>query len=81
MYADHAKAKIAALMCFKNSRYQILTRPMRHVQRSKPIKKTAAVLDANSRVAVGERRYIQLIGRDNSGNISKLETCVLDGDT
>ena len=36
---------------------------------------------ANSSVAVGERRYIQLIGRDNSGDISKLETFVLDGDT
>ena len=39
------------------------------------------MLAVNSSVAVGEGRYIQLIGRDNSGDISKLETFVLDGDT
>ena len=51
------------------------------MQRSKPIKKTAAVFAANSSVVVGERQDIQLIGRDKSGDISKLETFVLDGDT
>ena len=78
----HAKAKMAALMCFKNLRSRILTIPTRRVQRSKPIKKgqTATVLAANSSVAVGERRYILLIGRDNSGDISKLETFLLDGE-
>ena len=81
--AWHAKAKMAALTCFKNSRSRILTRPTRRVQRSKPIKKrqTAVVFAANSSVAVGERRYIQLIGSDKSGDISKLETFVLDDDT
>ena len=37
--AWHAKAKMAALTCFKNSRSRILTRLTRRVQRSKPIKK------------------------------------------
>ena len=56
-------------------------RPMRRLQRSKPIKRqTAAVFGVNSSVAVGERQYIQLIERDNSGDISKLETFVLDSD-
>ena len=81
--AWHAKVKMAVLTCFKNSRSRILTRPTRHVQRSKPIKKrqTATVSEVNSSVAVGESRYIQLIGRDNSADISKLETFVLDNDT
>ena len=34
----------------------------------------------NSGVEVGKRRYIQAVGRDNSGDISKLETFMLDGD-
>ena len=38
--AWHAKVKMAALTCFKNSRSWILTRLTRHVQRPKPIKKT-----------------------------------------
>ena len=38
--AWHAKVKMAALMCFKNSWCRILMRPTRCVQRSKPIKKT-----------------------------------------
>ena len=81
VYAYHAKAKMAALTCFKKSRSRILTRLTRCVQRSKPIKRqTAAVFETNTSVAVGERRYIQLIGRDNSGDISKLETFVLDDD-
>ena len=56
------------LTCFKNLWSRILTRP------------TATVFEANSSVVVGERWYIQLIGRDDSGDISKLETFVLDGD-
>ena len=34
------------------------------------------MFEVNSSVVIGERRYIQLIGRDNSGDISKLETFV-----
>ena len=40
MCAWNAKAKMAAVTCFKNSCSLILTRPTRRVQRSKPIKKT-----------------------------------------
>ena len=73
---------MAAQTCFKYSRSRILTKPTRRVQKSKPIKRqTAAVFEANLSVVVGERRYIQLIGRDNSGEISKLETFVQDSDT
>ena len=39
------------------------------------------MLAESSSIAVGKRQYIQLIGRDNSVDISKLETFVLDSDT
>ena len=79
--ALHTKAKMAALTCFKNSRSQILTRPTRRVQRSKPIKKTDSRSVQCELTCCGWRETIQLIGRDNSGDIYKLETFVLDGDT